>query len=129
VGTVFVLLVDPATQKTASQRVTNQADEYRYEFSEVPIGSYFVVAGTDADGDGLICESGEFCGAFPVVDEPRAVAVDEGQTAPGVDFPLTFLDFSLSTNEAGGGTPLFPQHPRGVSLRPARTSVLQDDDF
>jgi len=82
-GQHFILLVN--TQPNANDefeaeaQVTVDAENGRYSFSfqlddgmepkrlsEVRPGRYFLVAGTDLDNDGLICQAGEACAEYPV---------------------------------------------------------------
>lgn len=40
---------------------------YDYQFTGVPAGDYYLVAGTDSDNDLVLCDAGEVCGAYPTV--------------------------------------------------------------
>lgn len=90
-GLQYVLLQRPQTRDAAGPqavvRVAGAAVTYRLD--EVPAGQYLVVAGTDMDNDGVICDDGEACGAWPVEPEPLAVEVD-GANVSGVDFTTAF---------------------------------------
>lgn len=61
-------------------------------------GSYRLVAGSDHDRDGAICEPGDFCGDFPSLDAPSPVAVGAGE--------LVDLDFALTPLGPGSPPPL-----------------------
>jgi serine protease len=39
-------------------------------------GEYLIFAGTDSDGDAVICDAGEACGAFPTTDSVEAITID-----------------------------------------------------
>ena len=50
---------------------------------------YFFRATTDLDGDGVSCEAGDYCGAFPVLGEPRRVTVIAGSPTQSIDFVVS----------------------------------------
>lgn len=89
VGLVYILLFEPGEQSPVSQVVAS-ADEgqYRYRFDGVPAGVYEVLAGSDADNDLLICDSGEACGAWLTLDQPRLLDLQSDTGA--VDFPIEY---------------------------------------
>lgn len=55
----------------------------------VPAGRYRLWAGTDADNDGQICDEGEACGAYKVLDGPLVIEVDGNRN--GLDFDTGIL--------------------------------------
>ena len=65
VGTVYVILAEPGNLEPVAQFTTDAAQGYAYLTTEVAGGSYLVIAGTDRDDDGLICDAGEACGVWP----------------------------------------------------------------
>ena len=81
VGTVFVLVVNQETFETVTEAQTTLAQIYAFTLPETPAGTYVIVAGTDRDDDGTICDIEDACGFFP---EP--VTVTAGQDRPNVDF-------------------------------------------
>jgi len=89
VGTVFVRLVDP-TGAVVEEIQATRADGYAYNFADVASGSYTLLASTDSDSDGVLCEVDDFCGAYPVLNEPVAIDVVAGATVTGHDFALAF---------------------------------------
>ena len=74
IGFVYVLLVDPLTGGTLGQ-VTASSVGTALNFNNVLTGEYILAAGTDLDNDGLICDEGELCGAFPSFGEARRLSV------------------------------------------------------
>lgn len=65
-GFLYVLLVDPTTFETVDgQALDIVAGQYTFELTNIPDGEYYIVAGTDSDSDGFICDYGESCGAYP----------------------------------------------------------------
>lgn len=98
VGTVFVLVVDTETLETVEQATTSATQNYAYRSPGLPAGSYFIVAGSDRDNDGLVCDNGEACGLFPLTDSPTAITVEEGDVT-AIDFPVA-LSFPLASAAA-----------------------------
>jgi serine protease len=101
-GHHFILLVDPATLKTVAELDTNASrGAYSFEFRGVAPGNYLLVAGTDADGDGLICDEGEACGAFPTPETVEPIAVDRDRSeirfTTGFSANLGFAGASAAT--------------------------------
>lgn len=98
-GYHYVLLVDPKTSETVdtvAAAVKNGV--YQFTFNDVPAGSYQIMAGTDMNNDGFICDTGEACGAYTTLDLPTTLSVDADQT--GKDFVTGFF-YNLSTASVG----------------------------
>jgi len=81
VGAVYVLLIDAATYATKAEYVTSGSAQYAYSFSGVSKGSYYLVAGTDIDGDYYIDNAGEAVGIYPTFSQPRMLTVDRNLAA------------------------------------------------
>ena len=92
-GLVTVLLRDPDANTIIATTTTDAHQDYRYRFEGVPSGRYEILATTDRDGDGAICDLGEECGAYPERAAPTAVDVFGGVTVLARDFGLTFVRF------------------------------------
>ena len=89
VGTAYVLALDPDNYTTRAHAITNVGNGYRFRMPDVLPGRYLVAAGTDRDGDGYICDPGEACGMWPLLDGPAVVEVDgDQQTDFGVSIDL-----------------------------------------
>ena len=58
-----------------------------------------MIAGTDTDGDNLICDPGEACGAFPTTETVVPITVD--RTDIGLRF-LTGFDGAVRLDGGGG---------------------------
>lgn len=99
VGTVFVLVVDDAF-KTVSETATSRAQNYAFTLPETPAGTYTIVAGTDRDDDGEICDLEDACGSFP---EP--VTVTAGEERSGIEILVGDLVSPQRAKAAPGGTP------------------------
>ena len=97
VGVVYVLFINTQTQEiwqaatALSNDLTYVDQDYAIttnyllspDFTEVdrlPVGTYEIWAGTDNDNDLLICDSGETCGAWPSIDFPEIITINEDLT-------------------------------------------------
>jgi serine protease len=87
----LILLRDFAMHAVVTTTTTTAAESYRYRFEPLPPGRYEIVATTDRDLDGAVCDVGESCGAYPDRDGPRAVDVVAGATTQARDFGLTLV--------------------------------------
>lgn len=78
-GRHYVLLVSADDDRDTVLQTVVEADggQYRYAFDEVPPGEYFLVAGTDMDNNGLICENGEACAEYPVNGLPETIVIGD----------------------------------------------------
>jgi serine protease len=94
---VWVALVDASTSngKAVYAAPTSETDGWSYHIPSPASGSYYLIAGVDADGDGVICTAGDPCGAYPSLSNRKKVEVKEGSTLQG-------LDFEVTSNGAGG---------------------------
>ena len=89
VGTVYVLILDAQNRQTRGWGSTSVRTGYTFQLPVVDGGEYFVTAGTDRDGDGFICDAGEACGRWPLLDSPAALKVDgDAQIEFGVSIDL-----------------------------------------
>jgi serine protease len=105
-GKQYVLLLRHDSRDPVAEigvRVVAQSTPYR--LTSVPAGAYLVVAGTDMNNDGLICDDGEACGAYPVEPDPAVVTV--GSNVVGnLDFTTAYR-----TNIDAGQTALTRPEP------------------
>jgi hypothetical protein len=86
---VAILLRDVATQAIVATTTTTVADELSAIAStSVPPGTYEILATTDRDGDGALCDCRESCGAYPTRRDPSIVTVVGGTTIRARDFAL-----------------------------------------
>lgn len=90
-GRHYVLLVstDDDRETIAQTVVTAAEGQYQFAFDEVAPGEYFLVAGTDMDNNGLICENGEACAEYPVNGLPEKIVIG-GEPLSGVTLNTSF---------------------------------------
>jgi serine protease len=90
-GRHYVLLVSPdESRETIEQRVVTARDgSYSFSLDNIEPGEYFLVAGTDMDNNGFICESGEACAEYPVNGLPEKIVIGE-QRVTGVTLSTSF---------------------------------------
>ena len=98
VGHIYIALVDPVTGSTVSgTEVDFVAGNYVYRVIDVPAGEYRVIAGTDSDNDGFICDDGEVCGEYITRDQPITIEVTADLT--GLDF---LVNYEVPVNPLAG---------------------------
>lgn len=74
VGTILVEAVVADSGQVMARTSTSDAEDFVYTFANLPAGTYMITAGTDNDGDQMICEEDDLCGSF---SDPVTVAQDE----------------------------------------------------
>ncbi|MEM8712426.1 MAG: hypothetical protein AAGG01_15850, partial [Planctomycetota bacterium] len=105
---VFVLAVDVNADppETRAQFVLNTGGSLDYRLRELEAGGYVIVAGTDEDNDGFICDEGEpLCGLYPSLGLATLVTLGETGEISGLDFPLEQPNFGASTGAVNGAPP------------------------
>jgi serine protease len=86
VGNVYVLALDPESSETVVQVETDASQAYTFTTPPLAPGRYQIIAGTDLDDDGEICDMEDACGF-----NPELVTVVSGQNTPGTAFLLTTI--------------------------------------
>ncbi|MEP1217256.1 MAG: S8 family serine peptidase [Marinobacter sp.] len=96
-GRHYVLLVsaDDARNTIEQTVVSASGGQYRFAFDQVEPGEYFLVAGTDIDNNGLICENGEACAEYPVNGLPEKIVIG-GESLGGVRLSTSFRRPTIS---------------------------------
>ncbi|MGK0218347.1 MAG: subtilisin family serine protease [Planctomycetota bacterium] len=100
--TVFVLAVNANSNpaQTVAQRIVQTGGNLSYNFTGLPPGEYLIVAGTDEDNDGFICDDGEpLCGIYPSLADVVILSLGEDQIIGGLGFPLGSVNFGSSSTE------------------------------
>jgi len=95
-GPVLVQVVGADDTQIVAEVETDAAQGYAYSLPDIPPGTYTVKAGTDRDGDSVICDIEDACAAQPVIvtidasgndvaDVELLIIFGVGEPAPPVD--------------------------------------------
>ena len=77
-GILHVVLLDASSLRQENcALLTPEEGLYTTEFADVKSGDYFLLAGSDTNGDGLICGPFEACGAFEGLGNITQITEDE----------------------------------------------------
>jgi serine protease len=112
-GAHFVLLVDTTpdddgfywAEAQVAVEASNGSYGFRFEswdgeeprrINEVSPGDYFLVAGTDIDGDGIICQPGEACAEYPISGLREVITIEEGQSLSDLRMTTSFTRPTIS---------------------------------
>jgi serine protease len=103
-GYLYVLLIDAELGSTLGVVESAPVEgQYTYRFDNVPLGDYYLAAGSDINNDGLVCETGESCGFYPSIGDLVELRVDANKT--NLNFPAglhTGLDLTNSSQRREG---------------------------
>ena len=104
-STIYILAVSSSGCQTLAQAEVGLSDS-AYQIYDVPGGDYYyVVGGTDCNGDNYICDQDiDVCGAYPLLEDPDLVYVASQELTSGVDFTLTTMG-GATARPAGGALP------------------------
>ncbi len=83
---VIIEIIDAASLEVVASTQTSAADGLAYSVGDVPVGAYLVIAGTDNDGDGALCEGADFCGSYP-----DTVTVVQNDTTTEINFNISLV--------------------------------------
>jgi len=114
-GDHFVLLVNTTpndegffeAESQVAVEVNNGSYSFRFEpddgvepkeLSEVAPGSYYLVAGSDIDGDGVICQTGEACAEYPVSGLREVITIEAGQDLNDLSMTTSFTRPTISAS-------------------------------
>jgi len=115
VGQLYLLLAEPGAGEIVAQlEVSGESGLYRYQFQDIPAGSYELHAGSDTDNDFFICDAGEACGSYLTADQPIVISLDSDTDS--IDFPIEFL-VNIPTLNANKSEPVDAKKSRRVSDR------------
>lgn len=84
-GIQYILLLDENRNAIYEVRSRASGGIYRYRFSNIRRGTYYIVAGSDMNNDDVICDPGEACGQYPTLDSPRSIVLQESATILNID--------------------------------------------
>ncbi len=92
VGKQFMLLINPVSGESVYQAtiVEGANGVSTYQFTGVSQGTYQVIGGSDVDNDGVVCQLGESCGGYPVLNAMTDIVVTN-QDVIGLSFVVDLL--------------------------------------
>jgi serine protease len=89
---LYVLLLDHTSFNTLGQVIVNPTTGLDYTLPDLPAGDYYLVCGSDDDGDGSIFGAGDlYEGIYPSMSDPVVVHLGAHQTLGAIDFPVTHV--------------------------------------
>ncbi len=113
VGQIYVVLVDPITGLPVRfTEAMSQLGEQPYIFENLRSGRYAIVAGTDNDNDGTICDPGEACGVFPDFDSFDDINLQPGDNLPAFMVPPDGNGIGAASAAFDGAAPARRSYPR-----------------
>jgi serine protease len=93
-GVHYVLLIDIDSGQVINQvQATAVNGQYTFAMNDVPFGNYILVAGSNPDNNGNICEVAEACGEYPSIGYVEEVTIDESSS------PVSTLNFETGFNQ------------------------------
>lgn len=105
----YVLLTHEDDPELTYQAIAIPSDESgeeaTFEFTGVVPGRYSLVAGSDMDADGIICQLGEQCGAYPSLEREQFIEVG-GTDRTGLNFTLGIIGGLVETTTEPNGDAL-----------------------
>ena len=106
-GTIYMLLIDENDEVTKQTSVVENGSNvgiYNYSFKNIAPGSYRVIGGSDIDNDVFICQLGEACGGYPIINALSDIEVGDDDIT-GLDFVVDILaNFGASGLSSGSST-------------------------
>jgi|688.fasta_scaffold15910_5 serine protease len=101
---LYVLLVDASTFDTVAGALVNPSLGLDYLLEDLPAGDYYLVCGSDDDGDLFIFGDNDlYSGVYPSINYPEVISMDEGDSLSGMDFPVTGGAAPTPTLQGGFG--------------------------
>lgn len=116
VGPVYVLLINPDTDEVVrTVRATYGSNgRYTWSASGYAPSRVTVLAGTDLDNDGFLCQRAEVCGGYPLLSTQEAMTVSLGGDRTDLDFSIAPL---AGTSSAGTQASASGKTSSGLSTR------------
>ena len=90
-GVLYIQLIDTVSGQPLKQvQATAANGQYAFTLDNIPFGNYIVIAGSNPDNNGLICDVAEACGEYPSVGYVEEITISESSPAQ------TLLNFETS---------------------------------
>ncbi len=77
---------------------------YDYSVTGIPAGNYWLLAGSNSDYDLYICDKGETCGGYPLLEELGIISITNADLT-NINFD-THFSYNLNANFTTGATTL-----------------------
>lgn len=75
-GLSYFLLINNAISGSRHEvAAVSSQGVYQLNFIDIPKGEYWLLGGTDMDGDGILCADGELCGGYPSIEALYPITV------------------------------------------------------
>ena len=130
IGKQYILLLDAVSGNTVddAEIVVGTNGESTYQFDNILPGTYQVVGGSDVDNDLHLCQLGESCGGYPVLNDVSDIVVTN-QNISGLDFVIDLLsNFGLSGSRLNiGGNSASKVRPSGVAKTPVIKNIQTEE--
>ncbi|UCG17341.1 MAG: S8 family serine peptidase [Phycisphaerales bacterium] len=102
---VHVVAVDPITGQVVDHTEADAGEGFSFTLEGAFDEPVLLLAGTDRDGDGTICEAGDACGAWPSLLGPLEVDLNDGDDARRIEVsvfePPSGADWPVAPITAG----------------------------
>jgi serine protease len=109
-GYLYVILFDLSSNNRGQVGLSPNSGSYNFNLTGVSSGSYTLVAGSDVDNDGYICEVGESCGVYPLFGQEEVISV--GGNITGLDFLAT-----INTGLSGSSSNILNLSAEGIPIK------------
>jgi hypothetical protein len=83
---VIVAVIDSKNKKIAAKLDTNKPKAWAFSLESLAAGDYQLVAGTDFNNNGFICETNELCGNFG-----KLISLTGKNVQPGVEIEISMM--------------------------------------
>jgi len=97
-GVHYVKLIDADSGQTINEIQSLASNgQYGFTMENVPFGNYIVVAGSNPDNNGLICDVAESCGEYPSAGLVEEITINEFSPAiTNVNFETNFNQIAIT---------------------------------
>jgi serine protease len=103
-----IRLINASTGQTVQQQAVAASNgTYAFNFNNVAAGNYEIIASSDFDNDGDICDAGEACGGYVTLDQLTPILINADTT--GLDFDTGYN--VIINPQSGSGNIIKPSVP------------------
>jgi serine protease len=100
-GVHYIQLINSNNGEAIKQVFANASNgEYTFTMENIPFGNYILIAGSNPDNNGFICESAEACGEYPSIGYVEEITIDESSPAVSTfSFETGFNQIAISQGQ------------------------------